>query len=694
MIYFGCMRRYGSPSFRLCTFVLVLAFAAGWTTLAWPTLARAVEFPGPQPGKAVARLDGQQLVLQTAALRATWNLNGQRLGPMEVVDRMLDGAVRAKAAEAFVVKLADGRSVKASDLRLSGKPTLERIEPRPKAVGRRHRLAGWKATVPLVAQDGSLRAEWQATIRDQANYVRQRVALQAENKAIAVKELVLLDADAPDAQVLGAVDGSPVVARSLFLACEHPMATSRVEDGRAVCSLLRYGPLRPGDTWTVSAVVGVVPAGQLRRAFLYYVERERPCPYQPFLHYNSWYDIILSPERKMTEAQCLGAIEGFGRELTNKRGVRLDSFVFDDGWDDNRTLWRFDKGFPHGFTTLEQAAAKYKSSLGVWLSPWGGYGVAKKARLEYGKTQGFETNSRGFALAGTKYYGRFRDVCAEMIDKYGANYFKFDGVGFGNDSKGSAGTELAPDIEAMLRLIGDLRRIRPDVFISVTTGTWPSPYWLWHGDSIWRNGQDVGYFGSGTMRQKWITYRDMIVYRMITRRGPLYPINSLMVVGVALGQWSIPTKMQADTGDVVDEIRMLFGSGTNNQELYITPALMTPPMWDALAEAAKWSRGNADVLVDVHWFGGDPGKAEPYAYVSWSPRKGILALRNPGKKPAVLEVDLQKAFELPKDACRRYVLKSPWKQGREPKITLEAGKPHIFKLAPFESLILEALPVE
>ena len=54
--------------------------------------------------------------------------------------------------------------------------------------------------------------------------------------------------------------------------------------------------------------------------------------------------------------------------------------------------------------------------MGVWLSPWGGYGEAQEQRLKYGRTQGFETNARGFSLAGPKYYARFRQVCLEMIE--------------------------------------------------------------------------------------------------------------------------------------------------------------------------------------------------------------------------------------------------------------------------------------
>ena len=39
-------------------------------------------------------------------------------------------------------------------------------------------------------------------------------------------------------------------------------------------------------------------------------------------------------------------------ELHQKRGVKLDSFLFDDGWDDHASLWGFNSGFPNGFTPL------------------------------------------------------------------------------------------------------------------------------------------------------------------------------------------------------------------------------------------------------------------------------------------------------------------------------------------------------
>jgi len=456
---------------------------------------------------------------------------------------------------------------------------------------------------------------------------------------------VLLELAAAEARVLGSVPGSPVVAGNLFFACEHPLAVNTSANGRVRGALAGHTLVQLDGSLCGTAVIGVAPAGQLRRAFLVYLERERPRPYQPFLHYNSWYDIAWG-DRKMNEAQCLEVIEAFGRELVQKRGVTLDSLVFDDGWDDNRTLWGFHAGFPRGFTPLKAAAEKYRSAVGVWLSPWGGYGTAHKERLKYGRTQGYETNARGFALSGPKYYARFRDICLEMVDKYGVNYFKFDGVGAGNDFA-RLGPEGEADICAMLRLLDDLRQRKPSLYLSATTGTWASPYWLWHADSIWRNGGDMGFFGPGSPRQQWITYRDMIVYRWVVQRGPLYPLNSLMNQGIAHAKLGTASRFTTDVKEWSDEVRSFFGSGTQLQELYISPGLLTPEMWDVLAEAACWGRENADVLVDVHWIGGDPQKGEAYGYAAWAPRRGVVTLRNPSAKPATFSLELAAALELP-----------------------------------------------
>jgi hypothetical protein len=309
--------------------------------------------------------------------------------------------------------------------------------------------------------------------------------------------------------------------------------------------------------------------------------------------------------------------------------------------------------------------------------------------MKYGQEQGFETNARGFSLAGAKYYGRFCDVCVGMTRKYGLNYFKFDGIGSGGRPSGVP-SEFATDIEALLRLIGVLRDARADLFINVTTGTWPSAYWLWYGDSTWRGGRDWGTCGWGSKRQQQVTYRDNETFHNVVQRAPLYPINSLMTQGVMFANHGLPTERDGLTAD----IRAFFASGTNCQELYITPSLLDAPAWDALAEAAKWARDNADVLVDTHWIGGDPVEGQVYGWASWSTRKGILALRNPKNEPQAIAINVEEAFELPSSAPRSYALRSPWKEdAAQPAVTLSAGRKHTFELEPFEMLVFDAQPL-
>lgn len=148
-----------------------------------------------------------------------------------------------------------------------------------------------------------------------------------------------------------------------------------------------------------------------------------------------------------------------------------------------------------------------------------------------------------------------------------------------------------------------------------------------------------------------------------------------------------------DVKDIRDEIRSFFGMGTNLQELYVAPDLMTAEVWDALAEAANWSRHNSDILADTHWVGGDPVKGEVYGWASWSKDKAVIALRNPSKQPATIGLDVAEAFELPTDTTHKYALKSPWKEDEDrPTIVVTAGRKHTFELAPFEVLVFDAEP--
>jgi hypothetical protein len=633
------------------------------------SLLRAAEFT----------LDNDQVTLHCKT-------QGGRLLPGWLQDKKTGQKVNL-GADLFSLVLTNGDIWRSGQFKLVGQARLVPLPVNPNAARLAERLPGRELVADLASSDGNLRATWHAILRDGSRYLREEVVLKAAQNALPLKAVGLLETPNVTARATGTVDGCPVADQTTFYGVEHPLSINRAEMGFVRCFLPRGAAIEAGENFACSQVVGFVRPGQLRRDFLAYLERERAHPYRPFLHYNSWYDIGYF--NRYDEAAALNVIHAFGEELSVKRGVKLDSFLFDDGWDDPMTLWHFHSGFPNGFAPLEQAAAQYGAAPGIWLSPWGGYGQPHKDRIQYGQEQGFEIRDGNFSLAGPKYYERFRGLCVEVVKKYGINQFKFDGIGVdGNDGTGAG----LRDFEAMLKLIAELRSLKPDIYINQTTGTWPSPFWLLHADSIWRGGEDHSFVeGTAPERERWISYKDNDVHDEVVGRSDLYPLNSLMLHGIVYAKQA--HGLNYDTNNILkSEIRAFFGNGTQLQEMYITPSLMTRENWDTLAEAAKWSRANADTLVDTHWVGGAPAERQVYGWASWSPRKGILTLRNPSARAGQIKIDAAKVFELPEGAARNYTLVNPFKDQALAATKLRAGEETTFKLQPFEVLVVEALP--
>ncbi|HUX66269.1 MAG TPA: enterotoxin [Terriglobales bacterium] len=642
-------------------------------------------------GPANAHLAAGRMSLANRAIAAVWETSAQGLRLASVRAPGLPALLTP--APAFTLRI-NGVEVASNALRLVGAPRQSALRPNPRAANLAERLPGQQLEATLADPAGKFHLAWRALLRDGSHYIRQEITLTAANSALPVAEVTLLDLANGGAQVMGTVAGSPVVighqGGGWFLGFEHPLSASAVDNGRARCFFTRALPLPAGQSAAYSSVIGAAAPGQLRRDFLAYVERERAHPYRPFLHYNSWFDLgYFTP---YDQAGCLDVIHAFGQQLHQRRGVKLDSFLFDDGWD-NHQNWGFNSGFPDGFTPLQSAAAKIGAAPGVWLSPWGGYGKPRQQRLAYARAHGFETNREGLALSGPVYYKLFHQVCLEMITKYGVNQFKLDGTG--STAQVVPGSAFGSDFEAAISLIGDMRAARPDLYVNLTTGTYPSPFWLRYADSTWRGGSDTSFAGVGSDRQQWITYRDADTFRHVVGRGPLYPLNALMLHGIVFAKHA--RRLSTDPNHDFDaEVRSYFGTGTQLQEMYISHDLLGPAEWDVLAEAAQWARRNAAILVDTHWIGGDPGQLQPYGHAAWSPAGAILTLRNPSDQPQALELDLAAALELPPGAPARFRFASPWQrdQWRQPQasapLELAAGDKHRFALRPFEVLTLEA----
>ncbi len=628
-----------------------------------------------------------------AAIDAHWRVDDGHLRDLVVTDRLNHATIPVTAP--FKLILDDDATFDVGNMRLAEAPRTLDLKAKPDAARLAARLPGRAVQARFVDAAGRFRVDWRLVQRQDSRYLRQIVTITALKQDEHLARVELLGAKVTGAHVVGSVDGSPMVAGHDYLGFESPLShTSRGHgwSDQVRMWIERELPLRKGTSVTYSAVVGVTRPTQLRRDFATYVERERAHPYRPFLHYNTYYDL-----GAYTQAQALERIAAYGRELVDKRGVTLDSFLFDGGWEQPNGTWKFrQKAFPDGFQPICKAASAYGAAPGIWMSPWGGYGGRDKV-VAAGRKLGFEVVDGGFALSGPHYYRNFHRRVMDLLAHDCINMFKFDGTG--NVDSVFPGSLFDSDFAAMIQLIEDIRARKPDTFINLSTGTWASPFWLRYSDAIWRNGAsryedfDHSFAGVGSRREQWMTYRDQQVYRNIVERGPLFPINSLMLHGIIYAQHA--EGLNTDPGDdFANEVRSFFASGTDLQEMYITPSLLTEHNWDDLAQAAKWARAHADVLRDVHWVGGDPGRLDVYGWAAWTPRKAIITFRNPSDKAQQVLVDLRRQLELPPDAASRFRVRAVWKgTGDGVPATLDAAHVQSIRLAPFEVLTLALTPV-
>ncbi len=405
-----------------------------WTLLgdALCAPAHALEFPGPDPGPARGQVTEGQLSLENEVLACRWSVAQDRLRPERVADKLSGTALSVTDRECFQIVLADspgpaGRNVKASDLALVGPPQVQTIEPNDRSPRLADRLGGRQIVARLADADSGLEVEWRVILRDGSNYVQFRLTLGAAKEPLEVKEVILWELAAPTRGSREPFDGSPVVAGTMFFACEHPMAKSELlgepaADGatRFRCRMPCQVLVRPGEPVCYTSIVGVAPQNQLRRGFLYYLERERAHPYRPLLHYNNGSEIGCEYWRRKLHKQdqeaaefrrkqqqvWLENIRAFGEQLVVKRGVKMDAFAHDFEWDDETLVWQFHEGYPEGFGPAQKAAEQFGARVGVWLSPAGGY-PCKPGRMERGRREGFEINPNGLSLAGPRYYSRF-----------------------------------------------------------------------------------------------------------------------------------------------------------------------------------------------------------------------------------------------------------------------------------------------
>ena len=487
--------------------------------------------------------------------------------------------------------------------------------------------------------------------------------------------------------------GFPVFLEDTFWGLEYPAGYDHF--GQGTLTLRHY----PGRTITdkfvsKTAVLGAAEPGQVQGRFRRYLDSvigQRRSP-PLFFAWKTWVTL-----NAPNEPNCLALIGDFQRHLNDRTGAKLDSFALDDGWDKKNSLWEIETNlFPRGFDPLLAALKPMKTGLGLWISPCSGYAHADWLVAN----RGYRKNAWDWLLcmSDPNYRRDMVNSVVDLVKRYDVNYVKFDAFCAPCDSVGHSHHLLdnfakEANTDAYLELLAAVRRTQPGIFINITTGTWLSPWWLQHVDSVWDqvfDGWSPAIAPTPERSYSQITDRDA-VFRKRCRENPWFPIEALENLGIWTQNYNF----------IDEQIMTIVARGCRLVSLYvpIPQGQNADRDWRFLGSAINWARQNENILLNTRMILGDPVQLDPYGYAHFLGERGILVLRNPFVVPRTVKIKLDESVgwtlgETEQKRASPLLARIVYPYHRSLPSLLYYGDELAVELSAYEMVVVEVAPTE
>ncbi len=557
----------------------------------------------------------------------------------------------------FVVRFTDG-----SDFSAKGLPVVNSSEENNKLSFEFEETLGLKVTLEYwVHPDGNTICK-QLTL-DQKDDDRKIDFIYLDNIGIINSQShlgvdIIDNTQIPDTW---AVLGQPFYIDSLFFGCEFPATDNRIVHGMGRVKYYLGRNVGKGYKCPVT-VMGAAQDNSVqsvKAAFFEYLD-SISTDITPRFNYNNWFETMGKANAESVKGDFAAV-----SEAVKAHGIpQLDSYVIDDVWNDYKAkFWSFHKkNFPEGLGELQSLCEADGSSLGLWLSPRGGYTRTGKfakriSRADNGFVNPFADE---ICVASTKYLDKLGDFLAEQTNEYKLGYWKLDGFMLRpcRDSSHDHMTGGKDDmylvtnmVEKWIKLFEKIRNsgeYGKNLWINLTCFVNPSPWYLQWVNSIWlQNSEDIGFSQTVDNEKQFdaeITHRDARYYDAFCRRNVQLPAKAVYN--------HEPIYAKGADVDYTDEEfeKYLYWNavrGAALNDLHLSVSMMNDKKWESLKKVIEFQKENFELLKNASFIGGDPEDNNVYGYVGWNGEEGIIALRNPDGEKAPITLTLNKLMGAP-----------------------------------------------
>jgi hypothetical protein len=454
----------------------------------------------------------------------------------------------------------------------------------------------------------------------------------------------------------------------------------------------RPGALPLNATWRAlrPTLTGAARSGQVRPAFLAYIEDIRRSPARLVTCYNSWWTL----PKVVKQADNLTLIRELKDKLFARHGVFFDIVTTDMGWSDPRSVWQIDRTvLPRGFDDIRPIVESAGGKLGLWISPSEVYPPV--CDYDWAAKNGYalarpDPKVPGISLADPRYREQTKAQLKRLIAGAGLKHIKYDGF-IAEEEKPHDGLPAGADsVEPLaaysLELIQASKEADPELVTEPTYlnshACYLSPWMLQYSDSLWANaGGDYppGMTPAPYYREAQTSAREYFIFRSLDEVWlPQNAVQHFDIVHVD------------EREGFANHAAMAFARGRFFVPAYINPRLMAEDDWRVLAGLIRWARANRELLRHTVELPSRVELGEPYAYAHWQGVRGVIAVRNPSNENREYVLDLGRAQaprQLRDAVC---YAQYPYRRGIAEK--LHAGSTVHLTLAPWELLYLEIVP--
>jgi len=474
-----------------------------------------------------------------------------------------------------------------------------------------------------------------------------------------------------------------------------------------------YARRQTDKSWGIvskQAVVGISrERGETAElALLDYIAETRRPP-RSHLHFNNWY----SPEAKFITREDF--VEAAARPILEhlaKYGAHLDAMVPDHGWQDSKSFRSIyqpqDDPTHEPLPEIRKLLEQLGTNLGIWIALDGtNNSVAHGQEIGYrpAYADDFDRSRRWmqgknyFDILQPKYQNDLKEALRYLLADSGVDYIKHD---FNHNFTSHYITQRHARercLDVTLELLAFERSLNPNVFQNYTNGSWFSPWWLQHVNTLWMMSGDSGNntgWPQVSLRDNATTYRDSWIFQSFNNPErcprPILPVANLMTHGILFSKKKPYTDFKDPLHEWSDYVVMHLARGTMVKELYITPELLDEEHWEVLGKAAAWAQENQHRLINTVYVGGDPAAGAAYGYISWVDGRAILAVRNPDRREQTLEVPFDRSVYFRGKVHQNYRARTiypffepmPWKlvSGRAIPVKIPGDSVMVFEIEP------------